>query len=339
VFGMSKSISIGEKVIEVEGMMIPINEMVPNPKQPRISRILSADLRKSILETKGLVQPLLVERISESQKKSLLKEVKERYQGFEDTCVPEFLNSVEPKFVIIDGERRWANIVRIISEDPSADYLKIVPCDVIKQQLSEKDRYILWVSIHKMRKEWMAMEKENAAMALIKLVGDPASAANILGVTVKQLSKFIEIYNLSLRMTKAVGPRAISYAREIMNLASKLRTEEVVNAIVDKVNRGLIKDNVDIRQLRIILNSPEAREEFLKPNGTITSALSKIHHTEVAPSISKSAEFRDTLIQFKSIISNYPWREIRKWKGDKELLEEIEGCIQFLQEIKETLAA
>lgn len=333
---MSKTISIGDKVIEVEGMMVAINEMIPNPKQPRISRILSADLRKSILETKGLVQPLLVERIDENQKKTLLKEVKERYQGFEDTCIPEFLKSVDPKFVIIDGERRWANIVRILSEDPAADYLKLVPCDVIKQQLSEKDRYILWVSIHKMRKEWMAMEKENAAMALIKLVGDPASAANILGVTVRQLSKFIDIYNLSLRMVKAVGPRAISYAREIMNLAAKLRTEEVVNAIVDKVNQGLIKDSVDIRQLRIILNNPEAREEFLKPKGTIASALTKIQ--QAGTSITKSAEFRDTLMQFRTIINNYPWREIKKWKGDKELLKEIDGCIQTLQDIKETLA-
>jgi hypothetical protein len=336
---MSKLISVGEKTIEVEGMMIPINEMVPNPKQPRVSRILSAELRKSILETKGLVQPLLVERVNESQKKSLLKEVKQRYQEFGDTCILDFLESVDPKFLILDGERRWANIVRMISEDPSAEYLKIVPCDVVKQQLSEKDRYILWVSIHRMRKEWMAMEKENAAMALVKLVGDLASAANILGVTVRQLSKFIEIYNLSQRMIKAVGPRAISYAREIMNLAAKLRTEEVVNAIIDKVNRGLIKDSVDIRQLRVILNNPEAREEFLKPNGTIASALSKIQQWEVKPSIGKSAEFRDTLMQFKSIVSNYPWREIRRWKGNKELLEEIEDCIRFLQEIKETLAA
>jgi len=335
---LSKTISIGDKVIEVEGMMVAINEMIPNPKQPRISHILSTDLRKSILETKGLVQPLLVERISESQKKPLLKEVKERYQGLlEDTCIPEFLKSVDPKFVIIDGERRWANIARILSEDPAADYLKLVPCDVIKQQLSEKDRYILWVSIHKMRKEWMAMEKENAAMALIKLVGDPASAANILGVTVRQLSKFIDIYNLSLRMVKAVGPRAISYAREIMNLAAKLRTEEVENAIVDKVNRGLIKDSVDIRQLRVILNDPEAREEFLKPNGTIASALAKIQ--QAGTTITKSAEFRETLMQFRTIINNYPWREIKKWKGDKELLKEIDGCIQTLHDIKETLAA
>jgi len=333
---MKKTISVGEQTFEVEGMMIPIDEIIPNPEQPRMQRILSADLRKSIMETKGLVQPLLVERVKGKDLKGLIEKAKDRYKNFGDSVIPEFLSSVKPKYLIIDGERRWANIVRILYENPEADYLKVLPCDVISESLSEKERYILWVSIHKMRKEWMAMEKETAARHLIRLMGDPASAANILGITVRQLQKLIEIYELAQRMTKGVGPRAISYARETMNLSKKLRTEEVINAIVDKVNKGLIKDPVDIRQLRKILVHPEAREEFLRPSGTIQSALAKVSAEEIP--IKRPVGFRDAILQFKKVINAYSWREVQRWKGNSGLLKEIDDCIEILNQVKKALS-
>jgi ParB family chromosome partitioning protein len=332
---MAKTISVGDRTLEVKSVMIPISELIPNYNQPRLHNTLDLGLRKSIKETKGLVQPLLVERITNDVEK-LVEGVKARYKKFGDTTIPEFLENVKPKYLIIDGERRWANSVRILSEDPNADYLKLIPCDVISQSLSEKDRYVLWVSIHRMRKEWRAMEKEAAARHLMRLIPDPASAANILGVTVRSLQKLIDTYEFAQRMTKKVGPKAISYARETLNLARKIRTEEIENAIVDKVNRGLIVDPVSIRKLREIVKYPEAKEEFLKPTGTIETALAKIPKKEV--SLSRSARFKETVVQFRRIIGDYSWREIQAWKGDPDLLKEIDYCISLLQDMKKAVA-
>ena len=332
---MKKTISVGDRTLEVEPAMVPINEMIPNYEQPRLGNTLDIGLRRSITETKGLVQPLLVERITNNTNE-FLEGAKNRYKGFEDAVVPEFLENAEPKYLIIDGERRWANSVRIISENPEAEYLKNIPCDVVSETLTERDRYVLWVSIHKMRKEWMAMEKETAARHLMQLLPDPASAANILGITVRGLQKLIEIHDLSLSMTKSVGPKAISYARETLNLAKKIRTEDVQNAIVDKVNRGLIKDPVDIRDIRQIIDYPEAKEEFLKPNGTIQSALAKVPTQEV--SLNESARFKETVAQFKRIVSDYSWREIQKWRGDSDLAKELNDCIDMLKDVQKAIS-
>ena len=332
---MSKTISVGDKTFEVKSMMVPISELIPNHKQPRLRNTLDLGLRKSIRETKGLVQPLLAERITNNVEE-LAEGAKERYKSFGDASIPEFLETVKPKYLIIDGERRWANSVRIICEDSGAGYLKLIPCDVISQTLSEKDRYVLWVSIHRMRKEWKAMEKEAAARHLMQLIPDPASAANILGVTVRSLQKLIDTYELAQTMTRKVGPKAISYARESLNLAKKIRTEEVQNAIVDKVNRGLIADPVSIRKMRRIVDYPEAKEEFLKPNGSIESALAKVPKEEV--SLSESARFKETLAQFRRILSDYSWREIQTWKGDPDLPKEIDHCIGLLKDVKEVVS-
>ena len=332
---MSKTISVGDKTVKVESMMVPISELIPNYKQPRLRNTLDLGLRKSIRETKGLVQPVLAERITDSVEE-LLEGAKERYKEFGDTTIPEFLETVKPKYLVIDGERRWANSVRIVSEDSGPEYLKLIPCDVIQEPLSEKDRYVLWVSIHRMRKEWKAMEKEAAARHLMRLIPDPASAANILGVTVRSLQKLIDTYEFAQRMTKKVGPKAISYARETLNLAKKIRTEDVENAIVDKVNKGLIRDPVSIRKMREIVKHSEAKETFFKPSETIESALAKVPEKEV--SLSKSARFKESILQFRRIVNNYPWREIQAWKGDPDLLKEIDHCISLLQDVKEAVS-
>jgi len=332
---MSKTISVGDKTLEVESVMVPISELIPNHKQPRLRNTLDIGLRKSIRETKGLVQPVLAERIT-SNVEELMEGAKERYKEFGDAIIPRFIETAKPKYLIVDGERRWANSVRIISEDSDAEYLKLIPCDVISGTLSEKDRYILWVAIHRMRKDWMAMEKETAARRLMQLVPDPASAANILGVTLRSLQKLIAIYDLSQTMTKKVGPKAISYARETLNLAKKIRTEDAQNAIVDKVNKGLIVDPVSIRKMREIAKHPEAKEEFLNPDGTIESALAKVPKEEV--SLSESARFKETVVQFTRIVTDYSWREIQTWKGNPDLLKEIDHCIGLLKDVKKAVS-
>lgn len=325
-------ISVGDKSLKVTGGMIAIDELIPNAGQPRLANLLDPGLRKSMLETKGLTSSLLVERLNDRSAEDLLKDLKERYK--DDATILDFINKVRPKYLIIDGERRWCNSVLLLAEDPEGtSYLKELPCDILENELTERDRYVIWVSIHKIRKDWKAMEKENAARNLVKLM-DPASAANILGITLPALQKFIDIHNLAQRMKKGAKERAISYARETTQLAAKIRTEEVINAVVDKVNRHLITDAVDIRKLRVILDHPFARDEFLKSNGTVGSAYALLPRA----ALDEEGGLKENLMAFKKIVEKYGWREVKALKGDTEAVEGIESCKKVLDEIKEAIS-
>lgn len=86
-----------------------------------------------------------------------------------------------------------------------------------------------------LRKEWDAKEKEMVAYRLVDLVGR-ASAANILGITVRELDKLVEIFEASRRFTELRDPSAaITWARELMGVSKKLLVPTVIDAVVKKV--------------------------------------------------------------------------------------------------------
>lgn len=93
------------------------------------------------------------------------------------------------KFRIIDGDRRWTNS-RILVEQGKEEYRQ-VPIEVTDRTLSEEDRLRVWIYIHRQRKEWDAKEKEMVAYRLVDMMGR-ASAANILGITIRELDKLVE---------------------------------------------------------------------------------------------------------------------------------------------------
>jgi len=71
---------------------------------------------------------------------------------------------------------------------------------VTDRTLSEEERLRVWIYIHRQRKEWDAKEKEMVAYRLVDLMGR-ASAANILGITVRELDKLVEVFEVSERFT------------------------------------------------------------------------------------------------------------------------------------------
>ncbi len=311
--------------------MIPLHQLVPNPSQPRMANLLDDSLRMSLLETRGLTTPILVERLDGSAALQIDK-LKERYS--EAPTILSYLDEIRPSYSIVDGERRWCNAVTLIQESPEVSgFLSEVPVDIIMEKLTEKERYVIWVSIHKIRKDWRAMEKENAAYNLIQLT-DPKNAANILGVSLPQLQKFIETYQLAQRMRKGARERAISYARETMSLAKYLRPPEVIEAIVSKVNRRLIKDATDIRKLREFLDDPEARKEFIKPDATIESIARAVQ----PQSVSAMMTLKQNLEAFRQLVDTYGWREVAALKGDLDTTKNIEDTIKVLSDIKQAIA-
>src|ERR1700691_1900790 len=99
---------------------------------------------------------------------------------------------------------------------------------------------------------------EMVAYRLVDLMGR-ASAANILGITIRELDKLTEVFELSEKLTTLRAPSAaITLARELMGVSKKLLTPSVVEAVVKKVNQKRITNSKDLRKLRTILPDPVA---------------------------------------------------------------------------------
>lgn len=80
------------------------------------------------------------------------------------------------------------------------------------------------------------------AYRLVDLVGR-ASAANILGITARELDKLIDVFDSSEKFTSLRDPgTAIRWARELMGVSEKLLTPSVAKAVVKKVNQKRVSN-------------------------------------------------------------------------------------------------
>jgi ParB family chromosome partitioning protein len=186
---------------------LDLDEIVPNDKQPRVGAKEDEELQRQIEANGGLFEPLLVEPHPH----------------------------LPGKFRIIDGERRWTNSRVLVSQ--GRDQYRQIPVEVTDRTLTDEERLRVWIYIHRQRKEWDAKEKEMVAYRLVDLVGR-ASAANILGITVRELDKLVEVFELSEKFTglREVGG-GITWARELMGVSKKLLTPAVTDAVVRKVSQ------------------------------------------------------------------------------------------------------
>jgi ParB family transcriptional regulator, chromosome partitioning protein len=236
------------------------------------------------------------------------------------------------KFRIIDGDRRWTNS-RVLVEQGKEEYRQ-VPVEVTDRTLSEEDRLRVWIYIHRQRKEWDAKEKEMVAYRLVDLLGR-ASAANILGITVRELDKLVDVFSLSEKFTALRDPSAaITWARELMGVSKKLLTPSVVEAVVQKVNQKRITNSKDLRKLRAILPDPVARSHFLTEGGDLDSAMLRLGITEKKSKGGLSGELEAAVDAMK----NVPWTTLQELKGDEEILNQIDSAQQLLASLRKALS-
>lgn len=236
------------------------------------------------------------------------------------------------KYRIIDGDRRWTNS-RVLVEVQKKESYRALPVEITDRTLTDDERLRVWIYIHRQRKEWDAREKEMVAYRLVEMIGR-ASAANILGITVRELDKFVEIFELSEKLTNLREPGAsITWAREIRNINQKLLTPGILNAIIRKVNDKVITNSKDIRKLRLILKDPVAREELLSSRSTIESAAMKVPTT---PSRTEQGLIGD-LQHLSDALKRRPWTELADLKGDPAVLERLDEATKLLKDLRRTL--
>ncbi len=282
---------------------VDLYDILPNPDQPRLGPKEDDELQRQIEANGGLFEPLLVEPHPE----------------------------VPGKYLIIDGDRRWTNS-RILVEQGREQYRQ-VPVEVTDRTLSEDERLRVWIYIHRQRKEWDAKEKEMVAYRLVDLVGR-ASAANILGITVRELDKLVEIYELSGRFKALRDPSAaITWARELMGVSKKLLVPTVIDAVVKKVNEKRITNSKDLRKLRTILPDPVARAHFLGDSGDLESAQLRIRPVEKEHEDQPLGELGAAVEAMKSV----PWTKLQELKGDEMVLKKLDEAEALLKSLRKAL--
>src|ERR1044071_6922335 len=191
---------LGRTIVKTRRAIVDLDDILPNDKQPRIGPKEDPELQRQIEANEGIFEPLLLEPHPDH---------------------PD-------KFRIIDGDRRWTNS-KILVEVHKKEQYRAIPAEITDRTLTDEERFRVWIYIHRQRKEWDAKEKEMVAYNLVGLVGR-ASAANILGITVRELDKLAEIFELSKKLTNLVEPGAsVTWAREIKNINRTLLTPSVLD--------------------------------------------------------------------------------------------------------------
>lgn len=280
---------------------VDLDDVVPNGNQPRTGPKEDDELQRQIEANEGLFEPLLVEPHPD----------------------------LSGKFRIIDGDRRWTNSRILVGR--GRDQYRQIPIEVTDRTLSEDERLRVWIYIHRQRKEWDAREKEMVAYRLVDLMGR-ASAANILGISIRELDKLVEVFEISERFTKLRDPNAaITWARELMSVSKKLLVPSVIDAVVDKVNQKRITNSKDLRKLRSILPDPVARAAFLSPEGDLESAQLRLRPPE------KKSNLLTGLEAAVDAMKSVPWTDLQEMKGDPGVLRRIEDAEALLKSLRKAL--
>src|SRR5688572_10151893 len=274
-------------------------DVLPNERQPRLGPKEDLELQRQIEANEGIFEPLLVEPHPD----------------------------LEGKFRIIDGDRRWTNS-KVLVESQKKDEYRRIPLEITDRTLTDEERLRVWIYIHRQRKEWDAKEKEMVAYGLVDIVGR-ASAANILGVTVREVDKLVEIYQLSQKLTNLPEPGAsITWAREIKNINKSLLTPTVLDAIVQKVNDKEITNSKDIRKLRVVLRDPIAKQRFVDGQSleTVMDA--------IAPQESRKGSLAGDIEELTAALKRHSWTTLVDNRGDAELLKQVEEAEKLLGALK-----
>jgi ParB family transcriptional regulator, chromosome partitioning protein len=296
---------LGRTVLRTYRATVDLDDVLPNDNQPRMGPKEDPELQRQIEANEGIFEPLLLEPH------------------------PDHLG----KFRIVDGDRRWTNSRVLVTAQKKEQYRKF-PAEITDRTLTDDERLRVWIYIHRQRKEWDAKEKEMVAYRLVDLVGR-ASAANILGITVRELDKLVEIYELSEKLQNVREPGAsITWAREIKNLNKKLVNQTILDSIIRKINEGQVTNSKDVRKLRPILRDPLARDEFLSKDGTIQTAMERLGPTNSKHDKGLAADIEGLVESIK----RYPWTMLASLKGDQSVLRRVEEAEKLLKELRKNLS-
>jgi ParB family chromosome partitioning protein len=294
---------LGRTILRTYRNTVDLYDVFPNDKQPRMGPKEDLELQRQIEANEGIFEPLLLEPHPD----------------------------IAGKYRIIDGDRRWTNSKNLVEAEKKVQYVRL-PAEITDRTLTDEERFRVWIYIHRQRKEWDAKEKEMVAYNLVDMMGR-ASAANILGITVRELDRLVDIYELSEKLKNLQEPGAsITWAREIKSINKNLLTPSALSMIIRKINDKEITNSKDIRKLRQILRDPVAKQDFLS-GGTIEAAIGKLGPVDAKKTQGLAADVE----ALSDSIKRYSWTALSEMRGDPVVLKRIEEAEHVLRELRKAL--
>lgn len=295
---------LGRTLLRTYRDYVDLDALVPNDDQPRRGPKEDPELQKQIQANEGIFEPLLVEPHP----------------------------TLKGKFRIIDGDRRWTNSKVLVEESKNHQYRK-VPVEVTDRTLTNEERLRVWIYIHRQRKEWDTKEKEMVAYSLFNMVGR-ATAANILGMTVREVDKLVDIYELAERLKNVVQEpgASITWAREIKNINKQLLTPSVMTAITRRIDKKEITNSKDIRKLRNVLKNPVAHDKFMAGE-TIENALKVVE-----PTHKKGQGIVGDIEELSETLKRYSWTTLSSLKGNSQVISKLDETERLIRELRKALS-
>ena len=295
---------LGPSEFTTTRMKVSLFKLQPNNDQPRQDWDLpDEELQRQIIANGGLWEPILVEPIPDS----------------------------DDEFQIVDGHRRWFNSKQLVEVQGLKEY-EIVPVEITDKPMAPIERVTVWVFIHRQRREWPEMVKEGVAYRLTELVGK-AKAAELLGVTLQEIDDLVAVYQYAKDKFSKMGDAAITWAREVRSMSTRWRTPEIEEAIVRKVNKGLLTNSKELRKLRKIVKEPEALAEFMRDDGTIDSAMDKLSEQTGTTRLGQGM-IRD-LDNLIATLRSYSWSAVQDLKRDPALKSKLDEADKLIHQLRD----
>jgi len=283
---------------------VSVFKLRPNNDQPRQDWDLpDEELQRQIIANGGLWEPILVEPIPDN----------------------------DDEFQIVDGHRRWFNSKQLVEVQGLKEY-EIVPIEKVNKPMKPIERVTAWVFIHRQRREWPEMVKEGVAFGLTELVGK-AKAAELLGVTLQEIDGLVTVYQYAKDKFSKMGDAAITWAREVLSMSTRWRTPEIEEAIIKKVNKGLLTNSRELRKLRVIVKNPQALTEFMRDEGTIDSAMEKLPAQTGTTGLGQGmVRDLDNLI---ATLRSYSWSAVQDLKRDPALKSKLDEADKLIHQLRD----
>jgi hypothetical protein len=325
---------IGGKTMKIYIEDIPVHKLEPDLEQPRRYQL------ELELQAKGL-DPTSAKKPDGIELASRFDELRSSIIENEGISMPLVVEKANGTFRVIDGDRRLGavrNILadeKIIEEQPNLkQQLNKLPCIVVEGPLTKAQRLGLLSHIHVQIAQWGPIAKEKVIMELGEAINEQR-ISSVMGTKPSSIKRQREIYEMAQNFVDTKGGKAISYARELMNLKESLRTPEVKNVTIEKIKKGVINDAVDIRTLRKILPDPDARAVYLKPNTTTEDALNIVKAKDFQKSLdTPTVDFKETVDRLIATLKTAKLEDIIKYKGNKELKKIVDDAISLLNTFK-----
>src|SRR5678816_2135756 len=141
---------LGRTIVRTRRAIVDLDDVLPNEKQPRIGPKEDPELQRQIEANEGIFEPLLLEPHP----------------------------TLDDKFRIIDGDRRWSNSKVLVDQLKKSQYRQL-PAEITDHTLEVEERLRVWIYIHRQRKEWDAKEKEMVACLSLIHISEPTRLLSI----------------------------------------------------------------------------------------------------------------------------------------------------------------